>query len=138
MLVTNLGTAKSRRYQINVPWMRLNIQSRWLEKYAPLEKTTSANCRSPPHLARNAHRALIGQGGKPNSPNYVWSSSQREAVRKTTTHIFRALRLHFHFPSPHIVPVTHLFLPREACDVISESCHFNACICICLATETLK
>ena len=42
MLVGNLRKANSRRYQINGPWIRLNIQSRWLETYAPLEKITAA------------------------------------------------------------------------------------------------
>lgn len=71
--------------------MRLNIQSKWLEKYAPSEKNPiAANGRTPLLRARNAHHLLIGRRGKPNSPNSSWKSQQRKAVSKTTQQTTRA------------------------------------------------
>lgn len=77
--------------------MRLNIQSRWLEKYAPLEKNISANRSLSLHRARKAHRSVIGQPDEANSPNSVCSSRQNDAIRKTTGPSLRAFRVQLDF-----------------------------------------
>lgn len=98
--------------------MRLNIRSRWLEKYAPLrKKIITTNGRTPGHLDCNAHPIMIGPRDKPNAPAFIWNPKQSKAVRKTTGHIARGMAILY---TPLNVPVNTpaSFLKPSSCYVM--------------------